>query len=140
GNDNTAVGDRALITNTGGFFNTAAGAGALGSNTTGSDNTAVGLFALQNNTTGGGNIALGSGAGFNIATASNVICIGANVGGADVSNTTWIGNVYNTTTVSGTTLPVVVSDGGQLGTLASSERFKKDIATMEKTSEAILAL
>ena len=35
---------------------------------------------------------------------------------------------------------MVVSDGGQLGTLASSKRFKKDIATMEKASEAILAL
>src|SRR5262245_52553278 len=38
------------------------------------------------------------------------------------------------------TAPVVVSDQGQLGTLASSERFKKDIATMEKAIEAILAL
>jgi hypothetical protein len=34
----------------------------------------------------------------------------------------------------------VVSNTGQLGTLPSSERFKKDIAAMEKTSEAILAL
>jgi hypothetical protein len=33
-----------------------------------------------------------------------------------------------------------VSDGGQLGTVASSERFKKDIAGMEKASEAILSL
>jgi hypothetical protein len=33
-----------------------------------------------------------------------------------------------------------VSNTGQLGTLASSERFKKDIAAMAKTSEAILAL
>jgi hypothetical protein len=33
-----------------------------------------------------------------------------------------------------------VSDTGQLGTLASSERFKKDIATMEKASEAIMSL
>jgi len=32
-----------------------------------------------------------------------------------------------------------VSDGGQFGTVASSERFKKDIATMDKASEAILA-
>jgi len=30
--------------------------------------------------------------------------------------------------------------GGQLGTVASSERFKKDIATMKKASEAILWL
>jgi hypothetical protein len=33
-----------------------------------------------------------------------------------------------------------VSDDGQLGTIASSERFKKDIASMDKTSEALLLL
>ena len=57
-----------------------------------------------------------------------------------MDNTTWIGNIYGVTTQSGTTAPVVVSDTGQLGTVASSERFKKDIATMEKASEAILSL
>ena len=57
-----------------------------------------------------------------------------------MSSTTWIGGVYGVTTQSGKTAPVVVSDGGQLGTIASSERFKKDIATMDKTSEAILSL
>ena len=36
--------------------------------------------------------------------------------------------------------PVIVSDTGQLGTVASSERFKKDIATMDRASEAILSL
>jgi hypothetical protein len=44
------------------------------------------------------------------------------------------------TTQSGAIAPVIVSDTGQLGTVASSERFKKDISTMEKTSEAILSL
>jgi uncharacterized coiled-coil protein SlyX len=44
------------------------------------------------------------------------------------------------TTQSGATAPVIISDSGQLGTIASSERFKKDIATMEKASEAILSL
>ena len=44
------------------------------------------------------------------------------------------------TTQSGTTAPVIVSDTGQLGTIASSERFKKDIQAMDKGSEAILAL
>jgi trimeric autotransporter adhesin len=57
-----------------------------------------------------------------------------------VSNTTWIGNVYGVTTQSGTTTPVIVSDTGQLGTVASSQRFKKDIAAMEQASEAILSL
>ncbi len=33
-----------------------------------------------------------------------------------------------------------MSADGQLGTVVSSERFKKDIATMEKASEAILSL
>ena len=60
--------------------------------------------------------------------------------GANVSDSTWIGNVYGVTTQSGTTAPVIVSADGQLGTVASSERFKKDIATMEKASEAILSL
>ena len=40
----------------------------------------------------------------------------------------------------GTTAPVIVSPRGQLGTVASSKRFKKDIATMEKASDAILSL
>jgi uncharacterized coiled-coil protein SlyX len=33
-----------------------------------------------------------------------------------------------------------VSDDGQLGTIVSSERFKKDIATMDNASAAILSL
>src|SRR6267154_1709455 len=41
---------------------------------------------------------------------------------------------------SSTTAPVIVSADGQLGTVVSSERFKKDIVTMEKASEVILSL
>src|SRR4029077_7552131 len=78
--------------------------------------------------------------GNGVITANNVICIGTEVAGADVSNTAWIGAVYGVTTQNGTTAPVVVSADGQLGTVASSERFKKDIATMEKASEVILSL
>ena len=138
GSFNTAVGTTALLNNTTGDLNTANGINALRSNTTGDANTAIGDFALTNNISGNGNTALGAGAGLDVGTANNVISIGST--GANVSNTTWIGNVYGVTTQSGTTAPVVVSDGGQLGTLASSERFKKNIAAMEKTSEAILSL
>ena len=140
GSFNTAVGDEALYSNTTGLHNTATGVAALYSNTIGSENTATGLSALNNNTTGSLNTALGVNAGNFVSTANHVICIGASVGGENVSNTTWIGGVYGVTTQSGTTAPVVVSDTGQLGTAASSEGFKKDIATMEKTSEAILSL
>jgi hypothetical protein len=57
-----------------------------------------------------------------------------------VDNSTWIGNVYGTTTQSGTTLPVIVSNDGQLGTMSSSRRFKKEIKPMGSASETILAL
>jgi hypothetical protein len=99
---------------------------------------AIGDSALSNATTGSSNTALGAGAGANVATANNVISIG--VSGEDVSNTAWIGNIYGVATQSGTTAPVVVSDDGQLGTIASSQRFKKDIAFMGQASEGILSL
>jgi Chaperone of endosialidase len=136
---NTATGHDALFSNTTGNRNTATGGAALVSNTTGSDNTATGANALANNA-GSDNTAIGSGAGINVSSANNVICLGANVAGADVSDSTWIGNVYGVTTQSVTTAPVIVSDTGQLGTIASSERFKKDIATMDKTRENVLLL
>jgi Chaperone of endosialidase len=138
GDVNTAIGADALSSNNTGDGNVAIGAEALSSNTTGDVNTAIGWRALQKNTTGAINVALGFSAGFNVTTANGVICI--NHAGANVSNTTWIGGVYGVTTQSGTTAPVIVSNNGQLGTLSSSERFKKDIAAMEKTSEAILSL
>ena len=137
GESDAAVGAFALYNNTMGVENTAVGQNALTANIIGIRNTAMGYAALLNST-GDNNTALGRTAGINVFTASNVICIGNQ--GADVSDTTWIGNVFGVTTVSGTTAPVIVSDTGQLGTVASSERFKKDIATMEKASEAILSL
>jgi hypothetical protein len=59
GTDNTAIGADALFSNTSGFFNSATGSHALFSNTTGSYNTALGNQALQFNTTGSFNTALG---------------------------------------------------------------------------------
>jgi hypothetical protein len=157
GEFNTAIGDRALFNNTEGFGNTATGVTALQNNTTGifntaignsalsanvngQSNTALGTGALESNISGNANTALGQGAGGGVTTAQNVICIGANVGGENLDNTTWIGNVFNVATQSGTTAPVVVSNDGQLGTVVSSERFKKDIAAMNNASDAILSL
>jgi hypothetical protein len=138
GNDNTADGLFALYFNTTGSENTAIGENALEQNTVGNTNTAIGEGALFQNTTGSGNVACGFLAGNQVSAANNVIAIGHD--GADVSNTTWVGNIYGVSTQSGTTAPVVVSDGGQLGTVASSQRFKKDITTMEKASQSILSL
>jgi hypothetical protein len=140
GQFNCAFGESALVSNTIGIANTAMGDSTLLANTTGNNNTAIGVNALGNNTVGSSNVAVGSNAGLDVFTANNVTCIGNLATGADVSDTTWIGNIYGVTTQSGTTAPVVVSDGGQLGTVASSERFKKDIVSMDKNSEAIMSL
>ena len=59
-NNNTVLGDDALISVTTGFDNTALGFEALFSVTTGSANTATGWTALQSNTTGFNNTANGS--------------------------------------------------------------------------------
>ena len=64
-NDNTALGDDALISNTTGFQNTATGFNALFNNTTGSLNTANGVEALFNNRTSFGNTAVGAHTLFN---------------------------------------------------------------------------
>ena len=140
GQFNTATGSLALLLNITGEGNVANGFGALQGNTTGGNNTAIGSLAFSGNSTGNNNTALGYATGNGVTTADNVTCIGANVLGANVSNTTWIAHVYGVSTQSGTTAPVIVSDNGQLGIAASSERFKKDIATMETASEAIMSL
>src|SRR5262249_20633539 len=58
-NENTVLGEDALISNSGGTDNTAIGFNALFSNTTGRDNTATGAEALLSNTTGVDNTAIG---------------------------------------------------------------------------------
>jgi hypothetical protein len=157
GHYNTATGSGSLSSNTFGFDNTANGAGALPANTTGAENTAIGVSAmysnktgdfntsigfdaLEVNTTGSNNTAFGAGAGNNVRTANNVICIGAGIGGADLSNSCFIGQIRGVTTQNADAVPVIIDSAGQLGTASSSRRFKKEIKTMDKASEAILAL
>jgi hypothetical protein len=139
GFSNTAIGEGALFQNTIGFSNTAIGHDALAANTTGVNNTAIGDSALFFST-GTKNTALGIGAGNGITTATNVICIGASVFGADVDNSCFIGNIRDVTTQNGDAIPVVIDSAGQLGTLSSSHRFKKEIKPMDTASEAILNL
>jgi hypothetical protein len=135
GHSNTATGSLALLINNG-IQNTANGAGALGSNSTGNASTAIGDAALINNTAGSGNIALGAFAGDNVTTANNVICIGAP--GANVSNSCFIGQIFNATSSGGTA--VFINSNGRLGTSTSSQRFKEEIKPMERASETLFAL
>src|SRR5262245_59174929 len=137
---NTAIGNDALARNKTGNYNTANGFQALDHNTTGERNTAIGFNSLDKNTTGSFNVAIGAGAGIGVTTADDVICIGRSVAGENVSGTCFIGNIRDVTTQNANALPVVIDGAGQLGTVASSERFKKDIAIMGQASEGILSL
>jgi hypothetical protein len=145
---NTANGLHALYNNTTGSYNTANGVSALGNNTTGHENTACGQNALLSNTSGGGNIALGFGAGAALTTGNSNIDIG-NAGVAGESDTirigggqtrTFIAAIRDVTTGVADAVNVVIDSNGQLGTMSSSKRFKKEIKPMDSASEAILAL
>ena len=145
---NVANGIDALYRNTTGSRNTATGDSALTYNATGSSNTATGVSALFFNTTGSNNIALGSEAGF-IITGSNNIDIGnqgvagddskIRIGVQGTQNATFVAGIFQAS-VGGNNLPVVVDNNGQLGTMSSSRRFKKEIKPMDQTSQAILGL
>jgi len=137
GNSNTAIGRGALFSNTA-DDNTGIGFGALSNSITGTFNTPVGLNALANCTTGG-NTVLGAGAGANVTTAGNAICIGVSVE-QNVSGSCFIGDIRGFTTANNNAIPVLIDSAGQLGTMSSSRRFKKEINAMDKASEAILAL
>jgi len=144
GNSNTAVGG--LGSNKTGSANTGVGSGALASNVTGNFNTALGFFAGYN-TNGNTNIAVGY-LGGQYLSGDNNIDIG-NQGGVDDSGVIRIGTTgtQTATFVAGIrSVPITgaqqvgVNASGQLGIRASSARFKEAIKSMDKSSEAILAL
>ena len=165
GDRNTATGWQALVNNTGANNNTAhgfealhnsnsgnntgIGFDALEANTTGNSNTAVGANALRN-ATGSDNIALGEGAGVAVLAGNNNIEIGN--GGANADDNTIRIGLEGTQTQ--TFIAGILGNGpfgcdvtidpvtGQLGAGAciSSKRFKKDIDSMNKVSEAIFSL
>jgi trimeric autotransporter adhesin len=164
GNGNTAIGSPLLVganatlgSNTIGIDNIAIGNTALGANLIGNLNVAVGGTALANSL-GDNNTAIGVNAGFNITTGHDNIDIGKDVFGVGTENNTirigdnlpsgagasacFIGGIDNQVTGPALNSSLVFIDltTGKLGTTASSERFKRDINPMGKTSEAIFSL
>jgi hypothetical protein len=81
---------------------------------------------------------LGFAAGGAVTTANNVICIGTD--GNNVNHSCFIGNIRSVTTSRFDAIPVLIDSLGQLGTISSSRRYKKEIKPMDQTSEAILGL
>ena len=144
GANNTAFGALALFSNSTGKGNAAQGVNALFNNTTGIRNLGIGSNALYENVSGSYNIALGFDAGYNVTNGSNNIEIGAS-GTASDNGTIQIGvqGTQTSTTIAGifgttvTGSAVYVTATGQLGVLASSERYKTDIATMGSSTEKL---
>lgn len=136
GVQNTALGSQSMFENTIGYLNTAVGSEALYGNTSGGANVGVGQGALYNNTTGSDNVAIGSGAGESI-TGSNNVDIAApgvsgesgviRIGSPSAQKAAFIAGI-STTKLTGSA--VYVNSAGQLGVLASSERYKTAIKSM----------
>ena len=148
GSSNAGVGYNALYENETGALNVAIGASALYDSTSGNNNTAVGAFALFGNTSGNNNIALGYAAGTNIHSGANNIDIGSagvsgdnsviRLGTPGVQAEAFVAGISGTTVSGGA--PVYVNSLGQLGTLTSSQRFKRDIQSMGDASDMLLSL
>jgi hypothetical protein len=169
GNYNTAVGHETLPALTIGNYNTCMGRQAGQGIVSGSENTFIGFINSQIST-GSGNTCIGSqssssvsgnwntviGANigvYNAAESSNVLLqhpgvlgesntmhLGSTGSGDRQVNKTFIAGVYGVTTTSAVTSAVLISDGEQLGTIASSIRFKKDVADMGESSSAMMKL
>jgi trimeric autotransporter adhesin len=162
GDNNTASGASALYSNSVGSNNTAAGYNALNSNQA-NDNTAIGVNALYRNTTGAFNTASGTNALYSNSVGSLNIAVGLNAGfeilgsnNIDIGNRGTYGDygiirigtptnqaaVYlagiNSVQVTGSA--VYVTSNGQLGVLASSERYKTGIAWMSVDPEKLQQL
>jgi len=154
GQNNTAFGALALTLNSTGKGNAAQGSNALANNTTGIRNVGIGNNALILNTSGSYNIGLGMNAGSNQTTGNDNIYI-ANLGIAGESQTLRLGtqgtsgvvgsgirSAYMagvvTATVTGSA--VYITPSGQLGVLASSERFKTDVKSMGASSDKLAQL
>jgi trimeric autotransporter adhesin len=147
GSQNTASGYQALYSTTTGIEDTGVGYGALHTNTTGKENTAFGNEALYAVTTGANNIAMGFHAGIDLTSGSNDIDIGnagvtaesgvIRIGTAGTQTKTFVAGIENSKV---TGAAVYVTSSGQIGVLASSERYKTAIAPMGANTQKLRQL
>jgi Chaperone of endosialidase len=146
GDNNTGQGAEALYSTTSGSNNTASGYQALYHNIAGAGNTALGMQALFQ-VTGSNNIAIGTAAGFNLTTGHSNIAIGApgspgesgkiRIGTEGTQTGTFIAGISGAHV---TGAAVYVNSAGQLGVLASSERYKTAIVPLGSRTEKLSQL
>jgi len=151
GSVNQAFGDYALLSNRTGSSNCAIGDETLNSNRTGSYNVAVGQYALSR-TNGDNNIGIGVGdyGGSLLLTGSNNICIGNKGNSSDAGimrfgtnlthSSCFIAGIRDVTTNVSDAIAVMIDSSGQLGTVSSSGKGKKDIASIGDKAQCLNAL
>jgi hypothetical protein len=150
GDSNTAVGNASLINSGTVNFNAALGRRAL-FRCQGDQNIGLGFFTGSNNNGGGNNIYIGNVGPVPIGSESNTIRIGtqipatATIGNPPVEShpfpqhtDTYIAGIFGAATSLG--VPVYIDASGKMGTTPSSQKFKQDIKSMDKASEAVLSL
>jgi len=151
GQSNVAIGYRSMFNSTTGFTNVAIGRQSA-QFMNGQNNTVIGDLALNLTTNGDNNIVIGASAGANYhnSNESNNILI-ANAGVLGESNVIRIGTegtqtaaymagIFGETVDLGTGIPVFVDNGGKLGTILSSARYKENIEDMDDYSSDIMQL
>jgi len=144
---NTGFGAFTLNANTSGSNNTAFGYAALRSTTTGNNNIGFGYQSLYLDATGSNNIAMGYQAAYNLASGSNTIEIGnagaasdndlVRIGTQGVQKSAFMAGIYGNTL---TGSAVYVTASGELGVMASSERYKTEVQPMGAASDRLAEL
>jgi hypothetical protein len=145
---NSCLGFEALNGVTTGGDNTAVGYAAAGAINSGTFNTALGQQALSAVTTGSFNCCLGYGSGFSLATSdsNNIMIMAQGAGGTNGSIQIGINGTHTTCFIQGisgktvTGTAVLCSTSGQLGTIASSIRYKENVEDLGNASEDIYNL
>lgn len=134
GTNNVSVGTVALVTTVSGTHNAAFGTSALQMLGNGNNNTAIGAYAgsvyaaAESN-----NILIGSNG---VGGESNTIRIGVGNNFSDPTNCL-IAGIFGAT-VTGSA--VLIDSTGLMGTVVSSERYKKDIVDLADESSAVMDL
>ncbi len=146
GNDNLIIGRQSGLAMTSAANNISLGSVNIGDLTTGANNVMLGSGCGVNLTTGSNNIAIGNSAGTAITTVSNNIAIANS--GTDTAGRIDIGTVGTHTTcyvqgingvvTGGAAIPVLIDANGQLGTVSSSRRYKKNISPLSNEKASLL--
>jgi hypothetical protein len=154
GSYNTANGHESLMGNITGNYNAAFGYRSLlyGDSVGGvkNYNTASGSESLMKLYSGNNNLALGRRAGFNLNYGNNNVYImhpgyqqesgNIRIGQGALHKRVFFAGIRGKTTKKADAVPVVIDSNGQLGTIVSSARFKKDIQNMKDASRKLMQL